>query len=229
MKKPKPPKPFPTFAAMVEKLREYNLSYSCETDYSRHYDCESHGCRDEGICRCSTIVDFEIESLHVDSIASYLSEKTHWISEPDDLTRYMLERLLRRINPQDLSYDIRHSYYGEEVSWIKVPNLPKFPDDLDDAMRQLLMEEYGWVKPELEKAEFEIAKNVPITDVVIPNKGHYQKLDRKTVEEYKAKPPEYATCLCRKEGNKYGIVDGYHRYMAASESGVKTIDLVWFD
>lgn len=162
---------------------------------------------------------------------------------------YCLERFLRlNILTKDVEFVVNSGYYGDEPSCsldLKCKNkISDFIHDLNDQniddcifVEQVLNDEYSFILEELKNKEW----NYSIVDVksIIPAAGMRhtsKKIIEKYIEEvkweYKHDDDErdYAlklSCLCQKVGDKYRLIDGYHRYSAALKIGMKQIIIIY--
>lgn len=88
-------------------------------------------------------------------------------------------------------------------------------------MRQSLLNEYGYLLPELKHCKFTKEK-VSLFDIKPTNPEHYQKLSPKKIKSI-ANNYNFKKNICgiiRQDG---GIVDGYHRFKAAEHLNKQTV------
>jgi len=213
----------------LEKELLYNLTY----DYDHNYHCDSHGCSEDGICRCGTIANLSIEKMDIRGMVDDILGRAKF--NPRDLKHYCLDRYLRAVfqykDPDALfELNVRHGYYGQEVDSAefsnreveaKIVDFLAFLEATDDStllVEKVLEEEYGYILPKLEGKEWK-SKEVNI-DLVKPS-NDYVRLDKDLIASYEA--DENFSCLCVKEGKYYRVVDGYHRYNVAKKHSKKIV------
>ena len=168
-------------------LDKIDLHYRCvDIDYHSEYDCSNNGCDDEGICRCGTIYETEINHVDVTQMVNLiydklfddttvsgkregkLSQLLYGIGE--DINRYTIDRVLRKYKvwePDYYTVEVCGGYYGEEIEGVflnqniasKIEeelNIAFSIDDLSGRVEYLLGLEYGSLLPELEHCQYEI-------------------------------------------------------------------------
>ena len=204
--------------------------------YDNRRDCETHGCRDEGICRCG-----HIENIHITAFdTSYLIWKVLGTESNHNIADYCVDRLIRIAfrkgapSPWDLSDLINietcRGYYGEEIDSVKLDDslakeLIKKLNHLDslktekEKLAYLLTEDYGFLLPELtEISNWEIVY-INGKKLNIGNYNHFKSLDPKKVAQYK--DYDFPRAICLADGGKYRLIDGYHRIAAQLAKGTE--------
>ncbi len=85
--------------------------------------------------------------------------------------------------------------------------------DINERVKYLLELEYGYLLPELDGCKYELV-TIDLEDVVFGSDGHYRKIQKENIEHYL----DYKGIrgVVRKNGDKYKIIDGYHRIYGAS-------------
>jgi hypothetical protein len=220
------------------KLEGYNFRYLVDVEYDTEYHCdEEENCDEEGnsfckndFCRCSTIENTRIEKgidiLYI--VQAVLSPKSSIIDE------YCVERILRinKIYDTDpyhdmLDIEVCRGYYGEEIGSVTLDRqiAKKIDEEVakmlslsdNDKIRYVLELEYGYVLESLKNLTFSI-KEVDKENIIFAQKEYAKKLDKEMVEQYKDWN-DLPRGICLKEDNveKYRIIDGYHRCMAATD------------
>lgn len=156
---------------------------------------------------------------------------------------YCLDRFLRlNISTKDVEFETISGYYGDEPTCSLHEDtknkIISFIDSLNDEtinesnlVEQILTEEYNFILDELKnkKWHYEI---INVKDI-IPGAGmrHTSKdIIEKYVEEVKWEYDDderdfslRLSCLCQRVGNKYRLIDGYHRYNAAVKCKMEKI------
>jgi hypothetical protein len=162
---------------------------------------------------------------------------------------YCLDRFLRlNILTNNVEFETTRGYYGDEPTCSLDRDVKdkviEFITCLNDELindsffvEKVLTEEYNFILDELKnkKWHYEI---INVSDI-IPAAGmrHTSKeIIEKYIEEVKWEykhdddEREFAlklSCLCQKVGNKYRLIDGYHRYSAAIKIGMKQIITIY--
>ena len=213
----------------IDKIFKQNLYYrGVDTSCEYGYNCNSYGCREEGICRSATIEKVNLE-ICVDSLIDNFidqiikSLKPYKLRIDKDILAYCLERTLKRYNLEDPEYyyvDKRHSYYGEEIFGIYLCGcnhdtlLRIIRGTTNDGIRLILENEYGYLLDDFKKIKTCKIQKVSVKDIVIPRMD--RKLNKEMVDQYVSY--KYPIGIYRKKGDKYSIIDGYHRYSALSKT-----------
>lgn len=225
---------------------DYALNYDYDTDYSA---CDD----DDDYYRNSTIVNVRT-SKDVNAAFHIMGQLTSTRSKSSYTYKmYLLERFIScaiRERLDEFDYNIIQGYYGEEFSGFTIPNgltekvnaYIKKLNNIDakninrKAVEEVLIAEYGYLLPHLTDKEWFFDK-VELKNIV-PGNSDYRSLDNKTIKDYGSELDErtrgqnarrYLTCLCRKIGDKYILVDGYHRFAAANKSKAKHMLVMWCD
>ena len=94
-----------------------------------------------------------------------------------------------------------------------IKNLPKQDDD---KIPFILLREYGRLLPTLEQKHW-MAREVNKNDLVFGAENHYRKLDNAVVDYYQNYPKDLPRGICLPDGERFRIIDGYHRCSAAEE------------
>jgi len=222
-----------------------SYTYDVILGYGTVYSCESSGCNDDGICRCSKIVDPCItnidilaitckiysDSLLPDPIARKRDSKITSLFNIDNevITKYCINRILT-INklylPSNWAYNICSGYYGEEIENIYIANIlhKKISiqldelmalDDDSDRVRYVLNLEYGKVLEKIKNAKFIVA-------AIYKSDIDFKKLNQNHIRNVKMSDTSYYAdyflprgIISGIEGN-YKIIDGYHRIIEAN-------------
>lgn len=219
-----------------------NFKYIVDYDSSGYSDCENYGCDDEGICRCYTIeeahvtdninlhdiVKKSINDLTPSGISKKRNDKLNLIFPNDDiLDRYGIYRLsvIHKLWDSNLySVEIEGGYYGQEIGDIILHEsaFEKWSEDCANfyAMNEmkeklffLLEKEYGEILPNLLELN-PCLRTISFSDIdwksVNPN--HVKNIRKKECPYYTS-DYDLPRGIVRKTGNKYQLVDGYHRIL----------------
>jgi len=217
---------------------DLNFTYLVNYDYEGYSDCGANGC--DSICRCYTIerawvsnVDAQyIESSIYRDLTGNLSKAEQresninsLLSNMDmDIRRYYVNRLLKIYRVWDKeAYTVywEHDYYGDAVQSVKLDNQSKLQEDLslinsdpEDLIVYLLEKEYGYLLDKLKGKSWKL-DIVNISDIVFPQKEHYYKVNNKSesglINYYSDNDYNLPRGVVLKDGNKYRVIDGYHR------------------
>jgi len=220
---------------------------------SGHYPCPQGKCRDFGVCDCMVITDFQIEKIDftaivrsvyrqvfrpdgkVYSLEKKINEILYGFSSDFDL--HLVERILS-INklylPEKWNVTVDDGYYGQRISKIEMlPNIhQKITEDithiiqlktLKDKMTFVLNEEYGFVSQSDWEKNWTI-EEVPIDRIVFPNSIHQKVAKSKNIEYYRNYPFSIFG-VCIKSGDKYQVIDGYHRITHTQNKIIKIIQI----
>jgi hypothetical protein len=223
-----------------------DFKYVIDYDYGGYNDCESYGCDEEGICRCYTIDYAEVESnidinsivdktmrdLSPTGISKKRNDKLNQLF-PDDtkLDRYGIYRLsvIHKLwDPKLYEVEVEGGYYGQEIGDIILDEdvFKKWSKDcidffsLDttqDKILFLLEREYGKVLPNLiEKTPKLITISFDDIDWSGVNPNHIKNVKNENCPYYES-GYDLPLGIVRKTGNKYQLVDGYHRILKTKE------------
>lgn len=213
---------------------------------SGYNDCENSGCVDDEICRCYTIEDAYVtdkiniydivnkalNNLSPNGISKKRNDKLNLIFPNDDVLDkygiYRLSTIHKLWNHNLYSVEITGGYYGQEIGDITLDEsvFEKWSADCTefysmDGMKErlffLLEKEYGEVLPNLIDLTPQI-KTIDFNDIdwksVNPN--HINKIKKESCPYYESKY-NLPRGIVRKMGEKYQLVDGYHRILKCSE------------
>jgi len=233
-------------------LKDITFKYSgVYVDYSYNYDCENYGCDDEGICRCGSIYDVCIESVDVSFIVKKIyddffeqgkvADRNNTINEVlygigKDIDIYTIDRILRSYKiweNQNWDIEIEGGYYGDEIDDVKIKehiadkieaelllvfSLPT----LKEKIEYLLKVEYGKVLPELSNCSYESIL-IDKDDVIFGVEKHLNKVMRKDLDFYSDKNYNGIRGIVVKSGDKWRIIDGYHRIFSTKFPRLKVL------
>jgi len=229
-------------------MLENNFSDSIiDYDYLREYYCEQSGCHDEGICRCSSIVDVEIKSVNLtfilDLVYSELlpSDKVSRNREMklseilyggETVDRYCIYRILS-INKVYMPYkwelNIVGGYYGQETDGFIMDTsvFSKISSQIDflytlqsmsDKLKYVLKLEYGHLSEVVKDCDFEII-SIYKTDIDTKslNKNHLFNVKQEDLSHYQRGSYNLPRGIVKKLADGYSIIDGYHRIESISD------------
>lgn len=216
-----------------------SFKYCTDYDYDNHRDCAHHGCDDEGICRCGTIMNAHINSVNIPSMVdeiyseyfdnSLASKRNSTINTilggvSKEIDIYTIDRILR-INgawePSNWDIQICGGYYGQEIDDVLLEDsiARKIEDQINEALsiidltsriEYLLKLEYGSILPALQGCQYSI-EMVERDSIIFGSDEHYRKVNTKNLEHYSDKNYEGIRGIALVKDNKFRLIDGYHR------------------
>jgi hypothetical protein len=227
-----------------------------EYDYSREYYCDQSGCNDEGICRCSSIVDVYIKNVDLlfisDLIYSDLlpSDKVSKKREMklsellyggETVDRYCIYRILstnKVYMPCNWELNIIGGYYGQETEgfimdpsvFSKIKSQIEFLyslQSMSDKLKYVLELEYGHLNDTVKYSNFEII-SIYKTDIDNKslNKNHLSNVKQEDLSHYNIDSYNLPRGIVKKVSSGYSIIDGYHRIEAISDRKLFEVFLV---
>jgi len=233
--------------------RNYRYSIDCDTIGST--DCNRHGCRDEGICRCYRIERIKINSVDILSIANDIFSqiydvKTKQYKRDNKLSQilyghtkevdlYCIDRLLRIYkvyNPDNWEATWESGYYGDELDSINlnsnICNMISEKIDqlislstLKDKIEFILIEEYGYLLDKIKDKEYQIL-TIDKNSVLFNQDVYRSKVERGEQEEYyDDKKYDLIKGICLNKDDKWIVIDGYHRLTKSKKKSVKIIGI----
>ena len=227
---------------------QYNGVY---VDYGYTYDCENYGCDEEGICRCGTINNEHIDSVDVSLIVKRIydeffeqgkaANRNNAINEVlygigKDIDIYTIDRILRSYKiweNDNWNIEVDGGYYGQEAGnvTIKESIADKIDEELwtvfslpslKEKIEYLLNVEYGKVLPELSNCSYESIV-IDKDEVVFGVENHLNKVMKKDLDFYSDKNYSGIRGIVVKSGDKWRIVDGYHRIFTTKWPKLKVL------
>ena len=227
---------------------QYNGVY---VDYGYTYDCENYGCDEEGICRCGTINNEHIDSVDVSLIVKRIydeffeqgkaANRNNAINEVlygigKDIDIYTIDRILRSYKiweNDNWDIEVEGGYYGQEAGnvTIKETIADKIDEELwtvfslpslKEKIEYLLNVEYGKVLPELSNCNYESIV-IDKDDVIFGVEKHLNKVMKKDLDFYSDKNYSGLRGIVVKSGDKWRIVDGYHRIFTTKWPKLKVL------
>lgn len=227
---------------------QYNGVY---IDYSYINDCESYGCDEEGICRCGSIHNECVRSVDVSLIVKKIyddyfeqgkaASRNNVINEVlygigKDIDIYTIDRIIRSYKiweSENWDIEIESGYYGQETGdvTIKKSIADKIEEELltvfalptlKEKIEYLLKVEYGKVLPELSNCSYESIV-IDKEDVIFGVEKHLNKVMKKDLDFYSDKNYSGIRGIVVKSGDKWRIVDGYHRIFTTKFPRLKVL------
>lgn len=234
---------------MIEALRN-DFKYMVSYDYDTIYSCEEYGCIEERICRCGHITNTYLNDVDISAIATNIYSEIFdnsmatkrqsvinslWgISE--EIEKYTIDRILRinKIwNPEFWEINVSGGYYGQEVDEIVIIEdvVQKLNtqletafaiDNLRDRVEYLLNLENGYILETLKDVNY-VVSIIDIDDIIFSNPEHKKRILIEELEHYSDKKYTGIRGVVKKCGDKFKIIDGYHRLSKTENSKVKVL------
>lgn len=227
---------------------QYNGVY---IDYSYSYNCESYGCDEEGICRCGSIHNESVESVDVSLLVKKIyddffaqgkaADRNNTINEVlygigKDIDIYTIDRIIRSYKiweSENWDIEIEGGYYGQETGdvTIKESIADKIEEELltvfslptlKEKIEYLLKVEYGKVLPELSNCTYESIV-IDKDEVIFGVEKHLNKVMKKDLDFYADRNYSGIRGIVVKSGDKWRIVDGYHRIFTTKWPRLKVL------
>lgn len=202
---------------------------SCIVDYD--YDRSGCTCHDWP-CRCTTIENTRINHVNTNEVVKELSYA--YSRKNSEIDKYCFDRICYALKIYDeYLYEIKTGcgYYGEEVYGVyfedeeKIFNAYNELLSLDSDLAKIqycLKLEYGYLLDCVESATSVSIIEVSPNAICTPQMEYFKKVDKDVIEEYKDRNLPIAVCV--KHGDKYRLIDGYHRFVANKDREV--VDIV---
>ena len=202
-----------------------DLQYTSAVDY----DYEYSGCTcNDWPCRCRTIIDEHITSININKVMTeILHHNFAHGTKISEFDLYCFDRICRVYNIWDKkSYTIETcgGYYGEEINGVYFDNesvvVRVFEEVLSlnndiEKLKCVLKLEYSYIIDSVQNAT-----SVSIIDcnpslIISPQDSYARRLEKDVVESYK--DYNLPVAVCKKRGDYYLVIDGYHRVAAAQD------------
>ena len=208
-------------------FRKTNLSWIVDYDYDR-----SACTCDDYICRCTTIGRTWIENVNVKEVVSELYSK--YGRSDSYIDKYCFDRICYAFEIYDkYLYEVETGggYYGEEVYGVWFDNEERIVNAYNEMLAKntilekiqyCLKREYGYLIDCVRNATDATIIEVSPDDIYPPQREYFIKVDKNVIEEYKNRKLPIAVCV--RDGDKYRLVDGYHRFVANKDR--EKVDIV---
>jgi uncharacterized protein YqkB len=236
---------------MSENVLGVDFTYDLRYDYHNYTSCSESGCNEEGICRCSTIEDAHVTSVNIPSMVNHIyanyfddsisTKRNSTInsilgSVSKEIDIYTIDRILR-INkvydPSNWEVQVCGGYYGQEIDGVILEDVvaKKIENQLEDAfniidlterIEFLLMLEYGNILPELKGLSYKITE-VERDSIIFGSDAHYKNVLNEDLEHYSDKNYCSIRGIVISKGDKYRLIDGYHRCSKSENRLIKVL------
>ena len=196
------------------------------------YDYERTACHcNEEYCRCTDIINAHVCDVDVKDVVKALRNNYQICSYIDE---YCFDRICYAFKIYDINLyevEVGGGYYGEEVYGVYFENeeeifntyceLLELNSDIEKVQYCLNLE-YGYLLDCVKAASIASIIEVSADEIYTPQMDYFKKVDKKVIEEYRNRHLPIAVCI--KVGDKYKLVDGYHRFVANKDN--ETVDIV---
>ena len=201
-------------------FRKTNLQWIVDYDYERS---ECH-CNDD-YCRCTEIEHAWVDEINIHKVIGELYRR-HCRTDAD-IDKYCFERIcyaFKIYNEDYYEVKVDWGYYGQEIVGVYFENEEKVFNayyemlEMSTAIEKIqycLKLEYSYLIDCVESSTSAAIIEVSPNDIRLPQTEYFIKLENNTIEEYKDRDLPIAVCI--RDGNKYRLIDGYHRFIANKE------------
>lgn len=207
-------------------FEQTNLQWVVNCDYER----TACHCNDD-YCRCTQIINAHVCDVDVKNVIKELRNKYKIDSYIDE---YCFDRICHTFKIYDINlYEVKVGvgYYGEEVYGVYFENekeifnayceLLTLNSDIEK-IKYCLNLEYGYLIDCVESASVASIIEVSADEIYVPQMEYFKKVDKKVIEEYRNRHLPIAVCI--KDGVRYKLIDGYHRFVANKDN--ENVDIV---
>lgn len=217
------------------KVEDIDLNYEylgVECGEEGYHSCESHGCDEEGICRCYTIERAFVSRLDISDIRDRTLEHIEGIYDKSkiredninrvlgvlNLKKYFIDRLLsiyKLFDGDNWEVEYGGDYYGDSIHGVYPVKRSSFAADLGKInlpnkklIEFLLEKEYGYLKEDLSNLDWKI-EVVSKDKIIFPQKRHYNSVPN--ISDYSDNNYDLPRGILKEEQGFYRVIDGYHR------------------
>lgn len=227
----------PTTKDLVHQA--FNSRYWSGVNYDYDKDCS--GCTDDTYHRHCIIINFHITNVNVPVASKEVWEQ----ADPDPILRYCIDRIITKSELWDSekwTTSVSQGYYGQELDGVEFTGTTEVNREIDriwdlnstQKIQAVLEKEYGYLIDRVKNATCAQIRNVKSSVLNFPNQEYSKKLEIEIVESYanSMKKGQYGLPIgiFYEVGNKYNVIDGYHRLMAATlvwqNDPTKTFDII---
>lgn len=202
-------------------FKKTDLSWIVDYDYNRSA-CTCNAYENGDYCRCTTIEHAWVDNVNVNDVVNELYRK-HCRTD-SYIDKYCFDRICYAFKIYDkYFYEVETcgGYYGEEVEGVYFEDEEKIfnayyemltLNTVLEKIQYCLKLEYGYLIDCVESATSAAIIEVSPDNIRPPQKEYFVKVDKNVIEEYKDRKLPIAVCV--RDGNRYRLIDGYHRFVA---------------
>jgi uncharacterized phage protein (TIGR01671 family) len=129
--------------------------------------------------------------------------------------------------------EVGGGYYGQEIESFKLKEdiIGRLETDLESAfeitdltkrIEFILNLENGWIIDEVKDSKYEL-QEVDRDDIIFGNLEHYKRVQREDLDFYSDRNYKGIRGIVKKNGDKWKIIDGYHRISKSENRKVKDL------
>ena len=187
------------------------------------YDYERSACHcDDDYCRCTEIKHAWVDTINIRKVIENLYRK-HCKTD-SYIDEYCFDRICYAFKIYDKDYyevKVGWGYYGQEVEGVYFEDEEKILNAYHEMLalntplekiQYCLKLEYNYLLDCVESSTYASIIEASPNDIRLPQTEYFIKLENKVIEDYKNRELPIAVCI--KDGNKYRLIDGYHRFVA---------------
>lgn len=192
-----------------------------------NYDYEYSGCTcNDWPCRCQTIIDEHITSININKVMTeILHHNFAHGAKISEFDLYCFDRICRAYkiwNKESYTIETCGGYYGEEIDGVYFNNesvvVRVFEEALSlnndiEKLKCILKLEYSYIIDSVQNATSASIIDCNPSLIISPQDSYARRLEKDVVESYK--DYNLPVAVCKKRGDYYLVIDGYHRVAAA--------------
>jgi hypothetical protein len=227
----------------------YSTQYDYDTEYSC-YD-EDSSCNQEGVCRCGYICNARVTDVNMRSVTEQIYKQfvdidslqgkrdarlSDIFSGGPEVDKYCINRIITHYqvwNVDNWKVNISNGYYGNEIDDVSLNDiiLTQVSRDCSDMMqlssigdklRLVLTLEYGYILDDIRVSDFDIISiKKDEIDFKKLNQNHIENVRKEDLSFYSSDKYVLPRGVVRRSGDKYKIIDGFHRITASDETTFK--------
>lgn len=213
-----------------EKFTPTDLSY-CGVYIDCDYECDPKYDYD-GYHRNSVITNTRITCIDVDKVIEAMLPKE---ARNNEYYAYYFDRLCRIAevyDPTNYTVYTRNGYYGQEIDRVEFNKEKDVKESLNmllalsseiDCVKAILKAEYGYLLDTVEACKEAEIRVVNVCDIEFPQGYYAKKIKDKDIYKKYSKYP-IAICTCKND--RYEVIDGYHRTLAAKENNTSYAKII---
>lgn len=204
------------------------LKYNVDFYYDTVRGTEDYG-------RDSTITNIRPVSVSLCDIITniFLELKSNFAQQDQHLIKYGIDRIARNFGMYDknIFYTFTEkSYYGEVLGEVHFDNEKKFITTVnnflnsEDKIEFLIDNEYGYVLDSHKNKDWKFVVT-SISNLKCPQRDYFKKINQSI--DYQLSP-NLPIGLYKKIGNKFEVIDGYHRLcVAKNNSDCDEVEIIY--
>lgn len=222
-----------------------------EYNYDYLQTCETSGCLDEGICRCSTVENCVVTDVRFSKLVKSVYDlyfdnsksgkrtlKINYVlgDITKDIELYTIDRILRInkvFSPDVWEIQVCNGYYGQEIGCVILNHNVSILIEsqlshafniinLTERIKYLLNLEYGKVLPELQNCKY-LLTEIERDSIIFGSKPHFDRVKEKKLMFYSDENYKLVRGIVIEKKDGYRLIDGYHRCFASENRYIKVL------